>query len=59
MGCSIEPPEYLPLIPMVESDKNEDMMEEESTLRNQIKKKGKPKAKKLKSKKARKQEGNE
>jgi len=28
MGCLIEPPESLPLMPMVESNKNEDIMED-------------------------------
>jgi len=44
---------------MAESDKNEDMMEDRSTLRNKMKKKGKSKVGKHKSKKVRKQEGNE
>ena len=52
-------PESLPPISMAESDKNEDMMEDRSTLRNKMKKKGKSKVGKHKSKKVRKQEGNE
>jgi len=44
---------------MAESDKKEDILEDGSTLKNQTKKNGKPKARKHKSKKARKQEDNE
>jgi len=54
MGYSIEPSESLPPIPMVESDRKEDIVVDVSTFRSWRKKKGKPKARKQ----ARKQEDN-
>jgi len=58
MGCSNEPPESLPPISMVESDKNKDIVEDASTLKeNEWRRKGNvsQKAQKQEAEKARKQ----
>ena len=50
ISCSIEPLESLPPSPVVESDRKEDIAVDNSTFESWRKKKGKPKARKHKSK---------